>query len=106
MHDGWVEIEFVFSCCVMLGIGSMMKPAWKSSQAESLKKAPLCAETLEKLCMTELNIVNIIIQTTKKSFLLTDGESYSHTTKNNCTKNKNYPTIRILINPNCEYTLN
>ena len=65
MHDGWVEIEFVFSCCVMLGIGSMMKPAWKSSQAESLKKAPLCAETLEKLCMTELNIVNIIIQTTK-----------------------------------------
>ena len=37
-----------------------------SSQAGSLKKAPLCAETLEKLCMTELNIVNITIQTTKK----------------------------------------
>ena len=35
-----------------------------SSQTGSLRKAPLSAETLEKCIMTELNIVNFIIQTT------------------------------------------
>ena len=35
-----------------------------SSQTGSLRKAPLSAETLEKCLMTELNIVNFIIQTT------------------------------------------
>ena len=35
-----------------------------SSQTGSLRKAPLSAETLENCIMTELNIVNFIIQTT------------------------------------------
>ena len=38
-----------------------------SSQTGSLRKAPLSAETLENFLMTELNIVNFIIQTTYKS---------------------------------------
>jgi len=39
-----------------------------SSQTGSLRKAPLSAETLEKCIMTELNIVNFIIQTTYKYY--------------------------------------
>ena len=71
-----------------------MKPAWKSSQAESLKKAPLCAETLEKLCMTELNIVNIIIQTTNNTInhdnnYITINNTINYTTTSSTMSIKN-----------------
>ena len=45
-----------------------------SSQTGSLRKAPLSAETLEKCIMTELNIVNFIIQTTYKKNLVIKGD--------------------------------
>ena len=86
MRDGRVEIEFVFSCCLMIAIEPMMKPAWKSSQAGSFKKAPLCAETLENICMTELNIVNIIIQPTKNTTTCSDAPiiTLCHCSKQTC----------------------
>ena len=57
VHTWQLSFQFcIFMFCVWNG--SMMKPTWMLSRVGSLKKAPLSAETLEKRCLTELNIVN------------------------------------------------
>ena len=53
MHADWT--------CKYSPIEAEEKQAIKLIQAGSLKKAPLCAEALEEICLTELNIDNIII---------------------------------------------
>ena len=39
------------------------KNTWESTQPDSLKLVPLCAEMLEKMYVAEWNVDNIVIQT-------------------------------------------
>ena len=57
----------------------------KLSQAASLKKAPLRVETLEEICVTELNDVNILIQITYKPEYVCVFVSYSDAHELFCT---------------------